>query len=76
MNALRQARERKGLSQTKTAAKLGIAQGMLSDFESGKRIPWPKLRRRISRTLGLPPEKLFDDRGRVIEANDGGGDDG
>lgn len=39
MLKLRELREKKGLSQTELAAKLGFAQNTLSNWESGKRDP-------------------------------------
>lgn len=65
---LREVRIRCGLSQTKLAARVGIAQGLLSDIELGKRWPWPKLRRALAEALEVSEEELFREFG-------GGGED-
>jgi transcriptional regulator with XRE-family HTH domain len=41
-----------------------IANGIISDFEIGKRQPWPKARRAISKALHLPESELFPAEGR------------
>jgi transcriptional regulator with XRE-family HTH domain len=71
MNTIRRAREQQGFSQTAFAARVGIGQGTLSDFENNKRICWPKLRRKIARALGVPESDLFDEKGRVLEVGNG-----
>lgn len=58
-NFLREIRLRCGFSQTKLAAKVGVAQGLLSEIEHGKRWPWPKLRRRLAEALGVYEWELF-----------------
>jgi len=63
-NQIRERRQQLGLSQTKLACMIGVAESTLSDLELGKRQSWPKIRRALSRVLGLTEAELFppDDR--------------
>jgi transcriptional regulator with XRE-family HTH domain len=59
INTIRQRRQELGLSQTRLACMLGIAESTLSDVELGKRQPWPKVRKALARTLNVPERQLF-----------------
>ena len=59
MTSLKKVREAQGLSQRALAARAGIAQSLLSDFETGRRKPYPKARRQLARALKTPITTLF-----------------
>jgi len=58
-NLIRERRQQLGLSQTKLACMLGVAESTLSDLELGKRQAWPKIRKALSRALGVTEAELF-----------------
>lgn len=58
-NFVRQRRQELGLSQTKLACLVNLAEPTLSDLELGKRYPWPKVRAALARALGVTEEELF-----------------
>jgi len=58
-NLVRERRQQLGLSQTKLACMLGVAESTLSDLELGKRQGWPKIRKALSRALGVAEKELF-----------------
>ncbi len=58
-NRIREYREKAGLSQTKLACSVGVASGLVSDIELGKRDPWPKLRRALADSLKVSESDLF-----------------
>ncbi|MFC2059009.1 helix-turn-helix transcriptional regulator [Chloroflexota bacterium] len=58
-NLIRERRQKLGLSQTKLACMIGIAESTLSDLELGKRQSWPKIRKALSRMLGASEKELF-----------------
>lgn len=58
-NLVRERRQQLGLSQTKLACMLGVAESTLSDLELGKRQAWPKIRRALFRALGVTDKELF-----------------
>ena len=58
-NLVRERRQQLGLSQTKLACMLGVAESTLSDLELGKRQAWPKIRKALSRALGRTEPELF-----------------
>lgn len=60
-NLIKERRLEMNLSQTKVAILVGIATPTLSDVELGKRLPWPRLKRSLSRVLKLAPDVLFPD---------------
>jgi len=60
-NRIRERRKELGLSQTKLACLIGIAESTLSNLELGKWKPWPKARKDLARTLGVSIEELFPD---------------
>ena len=57
-NPIRVLREFRGQTQLKFAASIGIAQGYLSDLESGKRKGPLALHQKIARALNVPLELL------------------
>jgi transcriptional regulator with XRE-family HTH domain len=60
MNTLRSRRLELGLTQTKLAILTGtLTQGMVADFESERRKPWPKARVALSESLGCSEAELF-----------------
>ena len=60
INTVRQRRQELGLSQTRLACMMGIAESTLSAVvELGKRQPWPKIRKSLSRALGKTEAELF-----------------
>ncbi|MFC2023024.1 helix-turn-helix transcriptional regulator [Chloroflexota bacterium] len=58
-NRIRERRQELGLSQTKLACLIGMAEPTLSNLELGKWKPWPKVKRDLARTLGLSEKALF-----------------
>lgn len=60
-NNLRRRRQELGISETRLACKIKISVSTLSDLELGKRQPWPKVRRDLAETLGVPESELFPD---------------
>ena len=64
MNAIRQRRLALGLSQIKLANRTGLSNGYISDFELGKRQPWPKARKALAKALKVPASEIFPDEGR------------
>ncbi len=60
VNKLREARLGRHLSQVQLSCLSGLANSSISDFETGKRQPWPRARRAISRALGVKEDEIFD----------------
>lgn len=58
-NNLRLAREQAKLNQRQLAELSHISASIISDIELGKRKPWPKLARRLSKVLGVSIKDLF-----------------
>lgn len=58
-NHIRERRKELGLSQTKLACLIGMAESTLSNLELGKWKPWPKARKDLARTLGISEKELF-----------------
>lgn len=58
-NKLRERRIDLGFSQVQLGQMVGIANSMISDFELGKRLPWPKARKALAEALGMPESELF-----------------
>ena len=58
-NKIREKRMALGLSQVQLGLLSGIANSVVSDFELGKRIPWPKARKALARALKIPEAELF-----------------
>lgn len=55
---LREARERKGLSQDYVANKLEVTQAAVSYWESGRVSPCKKYRRKLVQLLGVDEEDI------------------
>ena len=62
---IRQRREALGISQTALAHSMGVDKSYLSLVESGKRAPTEDQVSSLSATLGLPPEILLLESGRL-----------
>lgn len=60
-NQIREKRQELGLSQTKLACLIGMAESTLSNLELGKWKPWPKARRDLAGALGVSEGDLFQD---------------
>jgi transcriptional regulator with XRE-family HTH domain len=58
MNVLRAARQSRGWTQTRAAARLGVSQPYLAMLEAGQRPLTPAVARRALRVYGLPPTVL------------------
>ena len=58
-NIIHERRLELGLSQTRLAQRVGVAQSTLSDFELSKRKPWPKVKRNLALALGCNESELF-----------------
>ena len=57
-NLLSAARLKAGLSQSQLAAKLGIRQNMVSDYERGKRRLSPAMAKRIAKILHIKVDRI------------------
>jgi len=58
-NLIREKRQSLGISQVRLGTLTGIANGAISDFELGKREPWPRARKALARALGVSECELF-----------------
>ena len=58
-NNLRLARQQTKLNQRQLAELSHTPQSIISDIELGKRKPWPKLARRLSKVMGVSIKDLF-----------------
>jgi transcriptional regulator with XRE-family HTH domain len=58
-NLIREKREALGISQVRLGTLTGLSNGAISDFELGKREPWPRARKAMARALGVPESELF-----------------
>jgi transcriptional regulator with XRE-family HTH domain len=58
-NRVKEFREKAGLSQTELARRVHVASPNLSAVENNQRVAWPKLRRRLSRSLKTTEAELF-----------------
>ena len=58
-NNLRQARKAKQLTVAELARRTGLHPTTIFELESGKRWPYPKYRRLLSRELGVSPDLIF-----------------
>jgi transcriptional regulator with XRE-family HTH domain len=67
-NKIRERREWLGVSQVKLAALTGfLACSTISDFETGKRQPWPRARKALAQVLGMAENELFPELGNKDE---------
>lgn len=67
MNRIREYREKLGISQSRLAVKIGLAQSNLSDFERGTQRLWPKAKRDLCRVLGATEDELFSNDSRPVK---------
>lgn len=58
-NGIKAERHSRGWNQTTLAAHVGVSQGDISKFETGRAIPTPAQAERLSRILGLPIDALL-----------------
>ena len=58
-NRIKERRSQLGLSQTRLACLIGMAEPTLSSLELGKVKPWPKARRDLAKALGINERELF-----------------
>jgi transcriptional regulator with XRE-family HTH domain len=58
-NRIKEIRQEKGLSQSKLARMVDIAEPSLCQIERGQRAPWPKVKRLLSAKLGVTETELF-----------------
>ena len=58
-NRVRERREQAGLSQAELARRVHVASPNLSAVENNQRVAWPKLRRRLARSLKTTEADLF-----------------
>jgi len=59
-NLLREARERKGLSQRELAKRVGVTKAAISHFETGRATPTLATFARLARVLGLDLAVLLE----------------
>ena len=64
-NRIREWRQRRSLSQVRLGSMIGISSCTISDFELGKRLPWPKARRDLAEALEASEAELFPDGGGI-----------
>ena len=60
-NFIREKREAMGISQVRLATLTGLPNNCISDFELGKRLPWPRARKALAKALGVKEAALFPD---------------
>lgn len=60
MMALKEMRERRGLTQTQIADRLEVDKSTVSKWESGDSTPLRKYRRKLCELLGCTEEELID----------------
>lgn len=58
-NSIKEIRQLRGLSQSRLARMVGVAEPSLCQVERGQRAPWPKLRRALARALKATQAELF-----------------
>lgn len=58
-NRIKEMRAQNGLSQSRLARMVGVAEPSLCQVERGQRAPWPKLRRALARALKTTQAELF-----------------
>ena len=58
-NILREKREEMGISQVRLGTLTGLPNSVISDFELGKRLPWPRARKALAKALGVTKGELF-----------------
>jgi len=70
-NRVRERREQAGLSQAELARRVHVASPNLSAIENDQRVAWPKLRRRLARSLKTTEVDLFPGEQTVGSKNAG-----
>jgi transcriptional regulator with XRE-family HTH domain len=63
-NKIRKKRMALGLSQVQLGFLSGVSNSVISDFELGKRAPWPKARKALAWALKTTIAELFPPEGR------------
>lgn len=58
-NRLKEVREAKGLTQAELGRRVKVDPSLIRRVEAGHQHPYPRLRREVSRVLGVPADKLF-----------------
>jgi len=58
-NIIREKRESLGISQVRLGTLTGLPNSIISEFELGKRQPWPRARKALARALGVSEAELF-----------------
>ena len=58
-NRIKEVRKGQGLSQSRLARMVNVAEPSLCQVERGQRAPWPKLKRELSDKLGVAESELF-----------------
>ena len=58
-NILREKREEMGISQVRLGTLTGLPNSVISEFELGKRLPWPRARKALAKALGVTKGELF-----------------
>lgn len=61
-DSLRETRMRKGLTQTDLAAKVGVTQSSISQWENGRKRPSARSVSKLASILGLPEESLDESK--------------
>lgn len=61
MSRLRERREALGLSQVRVATLTGLPNSVISEFELGKRRPWPRARKALAKALNTSERELFSE---------------
>ena len=68
-NRIKEFRELKKLSQVELARKAKMASTNLNAIENGRLAPWPKVKKRLAKVLGVTESELFPmDEGRQYES--------
>lgn len=62
MNRLKDLRQKRGLSQTELAAKIGVSQRHIAFIESGQRLPSLKSAHRMASVIGVSIDDIFFSR--------------
>ncbi len=58
-NRLRELRQSKGLSQAELGRRIRVDPSLIRRIEGGYGYAYPKLRRGVSRVLGVPASEIF-----------------
>jgi transcriptional regulator with XRE-family HTH domain len=58
-NLIREKRKAMNLSQVRVGTLTGLSNSVISEFELGKRKPWPRARKALARALNTTESELF-----------------